>query len=96
MQGLLLCGGWLLAAGYVLGGCRHRCCPGRNNACWAAGAHRARCYCDSYCERTGDCCQDYQAACRHAGVAKLLPDSFSRDVRDPWHRHGTQRSEEQP
>lgn len=67
MQGLLLCGGWLLAAGYVLGGCRHRCCPGRNNACWATGARRTRCYCDSYCERTGDCCQDYQAACRRAG-----------------------------
>ncbi|XP_021268665.1 somatomedin-B and thrombospondin type-1 domain-containing protein-like [Numida meleagris] len=157
MQGLLLCGGWLLAAGYVLGGCRHRCCPGRNNACWATGAHRARCYCDSYCERTGDCCQDYQAACRRAavgcavgpwgpwsscsspcgvgskdrsrqvtvpprhggepcpdlkqrrgclgddpacgaakGVAKLLPNSFSQDVRDPWRRTGMQRSEEPP
>lgn len=67
MRGLLLCGGWLLAASYVLGGCRHRCCPGRNNACWAPGTHRARCYCDSYCERTGDCCQDYQASCRRAG-----------------------------
>ncbi|NXA28982.1 SBSPO protein, partial [Ibidorhyncha struthersii] len=50
------------------GGCWHQCCPGRNNACWAAGAHRARCYCDSYCERTGDCCEDYQAACRRAAV----------------------------
>lgn len=70
MQGLLLCGGWLLATGYLVGaagGCWHQCCPGRNNACWAAGAHRARCYCDSYCERTGDCCEDYHAACRRAG-----------------------------
>ncbi|NWZ50411.1 SBSPO protein, partial [Haliaeetus albicilla] len=50
------------------GSCRHRCCPGRNNACWVAGARRARCYCDSYCERTGDCCEDYRATCRHAAV----------------------------
>nr|XP_047919880.1 somatomedin-B and thrombospondin type-1 domain-containing protein-like isoform X4 [Anser cygnoides]XP_047919881.1 somatomedin-B and thrombospondin type-1 domain-containing protein-like isoform X4 [Anser cygnoides] len=157
MRGLLLCGGWLLAASYVLGGCRHRCCPGRNNACWAPGAHRARCYCDSYCERTGDCCQDYQASCRRAavgcvvgpwgpwsscsspcgvgskdrsrqvtvpprhggepcpdlkqrrgclgddpacgparGVAKVLPDSFGLDFRDPWRRAGLQRPEEPP
>ncbi|XP_069651190.1 somatomedin-B and thrombospondin type-1 domain-containing protein-like [Haliaeetus albicilla] len=71
MRGLLLWGGWLLAAGYLVGAtgsCRHRCCPGRNNACWVAGARRARCYCDSYCERTGDCCEDYRATCRHAAV----------------------------
>lgn len=70
MRGLLLWGGWLLAAGYLVGAtgsCRHRCCPGRNNACWVPGARRARCYCDSYCERTGDCCEDYRATCRHAG-----------------------------
>lgn len=70
MRGLLLWGGWLLAAGYLVGAtgsCQHRCCPGRNNACWVAGARRARCYCDSYCERTGDCCKDYRATCRHAG-----------------------------
>lgn len=70
MRGLLLCGGWLLATSYLAGatgGCWQRCCPGRNNACWAPGTHRARCYCDSYCQRTGDCCEDYRAACRHAG-----------------------------
>ncbi|NXO61267.1 SBSPO protein, partial [Phainopepla nitens] len=50
------------------GSCRHRCCPGRNNACWAPGARRAHCYCDSYCQRTGDCCQDYLATCRRAAV----------------------------
>ncbi|GAB0196905.1 somatomedin-B and thrombospondin type-1 domain-containing protein-like [Grus japonensis] len=107
MWGPLLCGGWLLATGYLAGaagGCWHRCCPGRNNACWAPGARRARCYCDSYCERTGDCCEDYRAACRRAGehptcgtakeVAKILPDSFGRDFRDPWRRAGLLLSEE--
>ncbi|XP_049660536.1 somatomedin-B and thrombospondin type-1 domain-containing protein-like isoform X3 [Accipiter gentilis] len=71
MRGLLLWGGWLLAAGYLVGAtgsCQHRCCPGRNNACWVAGARWARCYCDSYCERTGDCCKDYRATCRHAAA----------------------------
>ncbi|KAL9834463.1 uncharacterized protein GJ701_012755 isoform 4-T4 [Geothlypis trichas] len=71
MRGPLLWAGWLLATGCLLGAtgsCRHRCCPGRNNACWAPGARRARCYCDSYCQRTGDCCQDYPTSCRRAAV----------------------------
>ncbi|XP_068013208.1 somatomedin-B and thrombospondin type-1 domain-containing protein-like [Melanerpes formicivorus] len=75
MRALLLCGGWLLAAGYLVGAtgsCRHRCCPGRNNACWAPGARRARCYCDSYCERTGDCCRDFLATCRRAAVGCVV------------------------
>ncbi|XP_054075389.1 SCO-spondin-like isoform X1 [Rissa tridactyla] len=75
MWGLLLCGGWLLATGYLAGaagGCWHQCCPGRNNTCWASGSHRARCYCDSYCERTGDCCEDYRAVCRHAAVGCVV------------------------
>lgn len=73
MRGLLRWAGWLLATGYLVGAtgsCWHRCCPGRNNACWAWGARRARCYCDSYCERTGDCCEDYHATCRHAGECR--------------------------
>ncbi|XP_064377895.1 somatomedin-B and thrombospondin type-1 domain-containing protein-like [Dromaius novaehollandiae] len=72
---LLLCAGWLLAAACLAGagagagaGCRHRCCPGRNNECWAAGGGRARCYCDEYCEKTGDCCEDYGAVCRRAAL----------------------------
>ncbi|XP_063272297.1 SCO-spondin-like isoform X3 [Prinia subflava] len=71
MRVALLWAGWLLAAACLAcatGSCRHRCCPGRNNACWAPGARRARCYCDSYCQRTGDCCQDYLATCRRAAV----------------------------
>ncbi|XP_064582600.1 SCO-spondin-like isoform X1 [Zonotrichia leucophrys gambelii] len=163
MRGPLLWAGWLLAAGCLLGAtgsCRHRCCPGRNNACWAPGARRARCYCDSYCQRTGDCCQDYPTSCRRAAVgcavgpwgpwsgcsspcgagsrarsrqvtvpprhggdpcpdlkqrrgclgqhptcgtaqaalvpevAKILPNSFSQDFRDPWRRAGMPPPEE--
>lgn len=80
MRGPLLWAGWLLATGCLVGAtgsCRHRCCPGRNNACWAPGARRARCYCDSYCQRTGDCCQDYVTTCRRAG-----------EWRRGWHRPG--------
>ncbi|XP_053849705.1 SCO-spondin-like isoform X1 [Vidua macroura] len=163
MQGALLWAGWLLATGCLVGAtgsCRHRCCPGRNNACWAPGARRARCYCDSYCQRTGDCCQDYLTTCRRAAVgcavgpwgpwsgcsspcgvgsrarsrqvtvpprhggdpcpdlkqrrgclgqhptcgtakaallpevAKILPNSFSQDFRDPWRRAGLPLPEE--
>ncbi|XP_069726967.1 properdin-like isoform X1 [Phaenicophaeus curvirostris] len=81
MRALLLCAGWLLCAGCLLaagylagvtGSCQRRCCPGRNNACWAGGSRRARCYCDSYCERTGDCCEDYHAACRRAAVGCVV------------------------
>ncbi|KAM8993530.1 somatomedin-B and thrombospondin type-1 domain-containing protein-like isoform 1-T2 [Ara ararauna] len=152
MRGLLLWGGWLLAAGCLVGAggsCRQRCCPGRNNACWVPAARRAHCYCDAYCQRTGDCCPDYRSVCRRAAVgcavgpwgpwsgcsspcgvgsrarsrqvtvpprhggepcpdlkqrrgclgehptcgtakevAKILPDSFSQDFRDPWRRAG--------
>ncbi|XP_068064976.1 somatomedin-B and thrombospondin type-1 domain-containing protein-like isoform X2 [Anomalospiza imberbis] len=163
MRGPLLWAGWLLATGCLVGAtgsCRHRCCPGRNNACWAPGARRARCYCDSYCQRTGDCCRDYRATCRRAAVgcavgpwgpwsgcsspcgvgsrarsrqvtvpprhggdpcpdlkqrrgclgqhptcgtakaallpevAKILPNSFSQDFRDPWRRAGLSLPEE--
>ncbi|OWK60159.1 hypothetical protein RLOC_00008861 [Lonchura striata] len=97
MRGPLLWAGWLLATGCLVGAtgsCRQRCCPGRNNACWAPGARRARCYCDSYCQRTGDCCQDYLTSCRRAEVAKVLPNSFSQDFRDPWRRAGLPLPEE--
>ncbi|KAL0187391.1 hypothetical protein M9458_019061, partial [Cirrhinus mrigala] len=37
-----------------------RCCPGRNN-------ERTVCYCDTYCKRSGDCCDDYQTVCHISG-----------------------------
>ncbi|XP_026715747.1 LOW QUALITY PROTEIN: somatomedin-B and thrombospondin type-1 domain-containing protein-like [Athene cunicularia] len=64
MQGLLLSRAWLLATGHLVGAtgsCWHRCCSGRNNTCWALGTHRPHCYCHSYCESMGDCCEGYRA-----------------------------------
>ncbi|XP_020670159.3 somatomedin-B and thrombospondin type-1 domain-containing protein isoform X1 [Pogona vitticeps] len=146
---------WLLATGPLQvteGGCAnrgiHKCCPGRNNDCSDFSLRKTPCYCDSYCEKTGDCCEDYHAVCqisaavdcvvgpwgawsecssfcgpgskertrqvtlppRNGGtpcpdlrqrrgclgdnpvcetakeVAKILPDSFKRDFKDPWRR----------
>ncbi|XP_055024896.1 somatomedin-B and thrombospondin type-1 domain-containing protein isoform X2 [Misgurnus anguillicaudatus] len=132
-------------------GCANRaspsCCPGRNNECVEFSARRSVCYCDAYCKRTGDCCEDYNTIChisavdcevrqwglwspcssicgegttersrqvktppRNGGkpcpdlkqrrgclahsdtcgtakeVAKILPDSFRRNFKDPWRR----------
>ncbi|XP_051524513.1 somatomedin-B and thrombospondin type-1 domain-containing protein-like isoform X1 [Myxocyprinus asiaticus] len=125
-----------------------RCCPGRNNECVEFTGRKTVCYCDTYCMRTGDCCDDYHTAChisaaidcevrqwgpwspcssvcgagttersrqvatppRNGGmpcpdlkqrrgcfahtetcsaakeVAKILPDSFKRNFKDPWRR----------
>lgn len=124
-----------------------RCCTGRNNECFEYTKRKTVCYCDTYCQKTGDCCEDYQRECqisaldcvvgpwgpwspctalcgvgstersrlvttppRNGGapcpdlkqrrgclgnhaicssakeVAKLLPDSFKRNFKDPWRR----------
>lgn len=44
------------------------CCKGTNNSCWVrvpssdrSGLNQGQtkvCYCDEYCESTGDCCPD--------------------------------------
>lgn len=44
-----------------------RCCPGRNNECVEKSARRTVCYCDTYCRRSGDCCDDYQTVCHISG-----------------------------
>ncbi|XP_005990222.1 somatomedin-B and thrombospondin type-1 domain-containing protein [Latimeria chalumnae] len=146
--------GLLSALGFLKGteaGCSARdnpkCCTGRNNECWELSWRRSLCYCDTYCHKTRDCCEDYHAVCqisaidcevgpwgpwsecdlpcvigsrertrqvtvppRNGGkpcpdlkqrrgcfghspmcdsakeVAKILPDSFKRDFKDPWRR----------
>uniref|UniRef100_A0A3Q1G7A0 Somatomedin-B and thrombospondin type-1 domain-containing protein-like n=1 Tax=Acanthochromis polyacanthus TaxID=80966 RepID=A0A3Q1G7A0_9TELE len=133
-------------------GCRERespnCCTGRNNECFEYTRRKTVCYCDTYCQKTRDCCEDYRAVClisaaidcvvgswgpwssctspcgvgstersrqvsvppRNGGtpcpdlkqrrgcfgnnaicstakeVAKILPDSFKRNFKDPWRR----------
>ncbi|TRY96757.1 hypothetical protein DNTS_014485 [Danionella cerebrum] len=145
----------LVLAAWVSGvcdaGCADRaapsCCPGRNNECVERSSRRTVCYCDAYCRRSGDCCDDYRSVChasaldcavgpwgawspcssvcgagtterirqvvtppRNGGtpcpdlkqrrgcfahtetcsaakeVAKILPDSFKRNFKDPWRR----------
>uniref|UniRef100_A0A1A8EPA9 SMB domain-containing protein n=1 Tax=Nothobranchius korthausae TaxID=1143690 RepID=A0A1A8EPA9_9TELE len=132
-------------------GCRERespnCCTGRDNDCFDYSKRKTVCFCDSYCQKTRDCCEDYQRVCqisaidcevgswgpwsscsspcgvgtkersrqvsvppRNGGtpcpdlkqrrgcfgnnvicntakeVAKILPDSFKRNFKDPWRR----------
>lgn len=133
-------------------GCRERnsptCCSGRNNECFEYTRRKTMCYCDAYCQKTRDCCEDYQRVCqisaaidcvvgpwgpwspctapcgigstersrqvsvppRNGGtpcpdlkqrrgcfgnnavcssakeVAKILPDSYKRNFKDPWRR----------
>ncbi|XP_026877969.2 somatomedin-B and thrombospondin type-1 domain-containing protein isoform X1 [Electrophorus electricus] len=133
-------------------GCEERkspnCCTGRNNDCFEYTKRKSVCYCDAYCQKTGDCCEDYRQECqisaavdctvgqwsawsrcssvcgvgnmernrqvtthpRNGGVpcpdlkqrrgclahmetcsaakdvAKILPDSFKRNFKDPWRR----------
>ncbi|XP_012669718.2 somatomedin-B and thrombospondin type-1 domain-containing protein isoform X2 [Clupea harengus] len=164
-SGLALCG--LLA--FLLGmsvhptqaGCAERespnCCSGRNNECFEYTKRKTVCYCDTYCQKTGDCCEDYKRVCqisaidcvvgswggwspcsslcgegstersrqvltppRNGGtpcpdlkqrrgclghtlqcssakeVAKILPDSFKRNFKDPWRRPHMLMKEEKP
>ncbi|XP_030621282.1 somatomedin-B and thrombospondin type-1 domain-containing protein [Chanos chanos] len=152
---VVLCGVAVFLSGICLegveGGCAERlspkCCNGRNNECFEYTKRKTVCYCDTYCEKTRDCCEDYQRVCqvsaidcvvgewgpwsscssvcgvgttersrlvarppRNGGtpcpdlkqrrgclahtdlcsaakeVAKILPDSFKRNFKDPWRR----------
>ncbi|KAM9329693.1 somatomedin-B and thrombospondin type-1 domain-containing protein-like [Gastrophryne carolinensis] len=52
-----------------------RCCPGRNNACTGITPAGTECYCDGYCHRTADCCEDYSVQCG---------ETVSKCVVGPW------------
>nr|XP_015221425.1 PREDICTED: somatomedin-B and thrombospondin type-1 domain-containing protein-like isoform X1 [Lepisosteus oculatus] len=163
---MLACGVLAVFLGMFLqrseAGCAKRgdskCCTGRNNECYEYTRRRAVCYCDTYCQKTGDCCDDYQPVCqisaaidcvvgswgpwsecgslcgvgskertrqvsvppRNGGapcpdlkqrrgcfghnavcnsareVAKILPDSFKRNFKDPWRRPHMLMKEEKP
>lgn len=61
----------MCVSGVCESGCADRpspkCCPGRNNKCAEFTGRRSVCYCDTYCQKTGDCCEDYQTTCRISG-----------------------------
>lgn len=52
-------------------GCGERespnCCSGRNNECFEYTKRKTVCYCDTYCQKTGDCCEDYKSVCQISG-----------------------------
>lgn len=62
-------------------GCRERdnpnCCTGRNNECFEYTKRKTVCYCDSYCQKTRDCCDDYQRVCQISGELLVLFRSLS-------------------
>ncbi|XP_039258926.1 somatomedin-B and thrombospondin type-1 domain-containing protein-like [Styela clava] len=49
----------------VDGGCMDTgiCCPGRNNSCRFT-LQLQTCYCDEFCSKSEDCCDDYDYFCR--------------------------------
>ncbi|XP_061585483.1 somatomedin-B and thrombospondin type-1 domain-containing protein isoform X2 [Cololabis saira] len=53
-------------------GCRERespnCCTGRNNECFEYTKRKTVCYCDTYCQKTRDCCEDYQRVCQISAI----------------------------
>ncbi|XP_043964171.1 somatomedin-B and thrombospondin type-1 domain-containing protein isoform X2 [Gambusia affinis] len=53
-------------------GCRergnHNCCPSRDNKCFEYTRRKTVCYCDSYCQKTRDCCEDYQHVCQISAI----------------------------
>ncbi|XP_033747213.1 somatomedin-B and thrombospondin type-1 domain-containing protein-like [Pecten maximus] len=64
---LLVCALSLCEGAY--GGCKEAgfCCDGKNITCHVVMGNPRfprRCYCDSYCQETNDCCPDYNSHCK--------------------------------
>ncbi|XP_067911644.1 somatomedin-B and thrombospondin type-1 domain-containing protein isoform X1 [Heterodontus francisci] len=57
-----------------------KCCTGRNNDCWDFSRRRAVCYCDAYCQKTGDCCEDYYTVCQISDWTVHLPIESAKRV----------------
>ncbi|XP_066545370.1 somatomedin-B and thrombospondin type-1 domain-containing protein isoform X2 [Amia ocellicauda] len=74
--GMLACGFLTIFMGIFLqwaeAGCAKRenpkCCTGRNNECYELSRRKSVCYCDTYCQKTGDCCEDYQPVCQISAI----------------------------
>ncbi|TWW60099.1 hypothetical protein D4764_05G0001890 [Takifugu flavidus] len=77
--GLMVCGYVAFFCGELFpgaeAGCRERenpnCCTGRNNDCFEYTRSKTVCYCDTYCQKTGDCCEDYQRVCQVSEAASI-------------------------
>lgn len=73
--GFLVCGYLAFLCGELVppaeAGCGQRespsCCTGRNNDCFEYSRRKTVCYCDTYCQKTRDCCEDYQRVCQISG-----------------------------
>lgn len=78
--GVLVCGYLAMFSGVIISqadaGCGERespnCCTGRNNECFEYTKRKTVCYCDTYCQKTGDCCEDYQRVCQISGELLVL------------------------
>lgn len=86
--GFLVCGYLAFYCGEVVpraeAGCGERdnpkCCTGRNNDCFEYSKRKTVCYCDAYCQKTGDCCDDYQGVCQGLGELLFLIASHDFEV----------------
>lgn len=73
--GFVVCGYLAFVCGGLVrpaeAGCGQRespsCCTGRNNECFEYSRRKTVCYCDAYCQKTRDCCEDYQRVCQVSG-----------------------------
>lgn len=83
--GFVVCGYLAFLCGELVppaeAGCGQRespsCCTGRNNECFEYSRRKTVCYCDTYCQKTRDCCEDYQSVCQISGelINSLLSSS---------------------
>ncbi|XP_056275581.1 somatomedin-B and thrombospondin type-1 domain-containing protein isoform X3 [Pseudoliparis swirei] len=83
--------GWLVVGGCVAlfcfpraeAGCGERqspnCCTGRDNDCFEYSKRKTACYCDTYCQKTGDCCEDYRRVCQISAAIDCVAGSWG-----PW------------
>lgn len=90
--GFVVCGYLAFFCGEIVqqaeAGCRERespnCCTGRNNECFEYTKRKTVCYCDTYCQKTRDCCEDYQHVCQISGELLVSPCSPKCDITWFW------------
>lgn len=86
--GFVVCGYLAFFCGEIVpgaeAGCRERespnCCTGRNNECFEYTKRKTVCYCDTYCQKTRDCCEDYQRVCQISGESLVLSSNLASNI----------------